>query len=99
MVASWLLTGAPAAVNDGPGVSHAANAAASMPNGASEGVDVDAAPERMHTDRSGAEELRVRMEGFLHSMVAGMEVRSASVLDQHFPVGPLWRAKVVAVRK
>ena len=84
MLASWLLTGAPAAVTNGPGASHAANAAGSIPNGTSEGMDVDAAPASAHTD--GAEELRARMEGFLQSMVAGMEVRIAFAPEEAFEV-------------
>ena len=84
MLASWLLAEAPAAVTNGPGASHAATAAASVPNGAPEGMDVDVAPASAHADGCGAEELRARMEGFLHSMVAGMEVRNACALEQHF---------------
>lgn len=99
MLASWLLAEAPPAVTGGPGGSYAASAAGSVPNGAPTGMDVDAAPTSAHTDGCGAEELRARMEGFLQSMVAGMEVRIACMLDLHFPLGALWRAKVVAVRK
>lgn len=43
-------------------------------------MDVDAALASAHADGCGAGELRARMEGFLQSMVAGMEVRDMYVL-------------------
>ena len=82
VLASWVLAEAPAPAADGPGVSPAAAAAdpaGSVPNGAPEGMDLDAAPASTRGDGCDAGPLRARMEGFLQAMVAGMEVRNMCV--------------------